>query len=61
MAPRLDALAKDTKYAILKVDVATWESPVAKQYNLHSLPHLQVYDASGKKIAEGKEAYKFIK
>jgi hypothetical protein len=61
LAPRLDALAKDTKYAVLKIDIAQWQSPVASQYKIRSVPFLQAYDASGKLIAEGKEAYKYIK
>lgn len=61
LAPKLDAMSKDTKYAILKVDIANWKSPVAQKYNLHSIPHLKVYDGSGKLLAEGDRAYKYIK
>jgi thiol-disulfide isomerase/thioredoxin len=61
LAPKLDAMSQNTKYAILKVDIANWKSPVAQKYNLHSIPHLKVYDASGRLIAEGDAAYKYIK
>ena len=61
MAPRLDALAQNTKYAVLKIDIAKWESPVSKQYAIQSIPFLRAYDASGKMIAEGKDVYKYIK
>ena len=62
MAPRLDAQAqKNTNYAILHVDIKSWGSPVATQFHIQSIPLLQVYDASGKLVAEGKKAYKYVK
>ena len=62
MAPRLVALAqKNTQFALLQVDIASWDSPVAKRYQLHSIPHLKVYDGTGKLLAEGQEAYRYIK
>lgn len=61
MAPRLVALSQNTQYAILRVDIARWGSAVAKQYDIHSVPHLKVFDASGKLVAEGKEAYRYLK
>ena len=61
LAPKLDAMSKDTKYAILKVDIANWKSPVAQKYHLNSIPHLKVYDGSGKLLAEGQNAYKYVK
>jgi thiol-disulfide isomerase/thioredoxin len=33
-----------------------WESPVAKEFQLDSIPHFKVYDAQGKLMAEGDEA-----
>ncbi|MBS2040949.1 hypothetical protein JST97_38540 [bacterium] len=62
MAPRLDAQAqKDHSIAVLHVDIATWKSPVARHYNLHSIPHLQVYDSNGILLAEGQAAYRYVK
>ena len=49
----MEDLARKKKYALLKVDVARWDSPVARQFNIRSLPHLMVYDRSGAKVAEG--------
>lgn len=62
MAPRLDAQAqKDTSIAVLHVDIASWDSPVARRYQLRSIPYLQVYDAKGRLLAEGKDAYRYVK
>ena len=33
-----------------------WKSPVAAQYNLHSIPHLVVFDPSGKIVAEDRDS-----
>ena len=52
----MEALAKQKKYAFLKIDVARWGSPVAQQFNIRSLPHLMIYDGAGKKVAEGSQA-----
>lgn len=49
----MEALAGKKKYALLKVDIARWDSPVARQFNIRSIPHLMVYDRSGTKVAEG--------
>ena len=31
-----------------------WQSPVAQQYDLHSIPHFKVYSPAGKLLAEDK-------
>ena len=33
-----------------------WKSPVARQYELRSIPHFKVFGPNGKLIAEGQEA-----
>lgn len=33
-----------------------WDSPVCKQYNIHSLPYLMLYGPDGKLIAQGSAA-----
>ncbi len=42
------------------VKVIDWQSPVAKQYDLPSTPHLKVYGPDGKLVAEGKPAYQMV-
>jgi thiol-disulfide isomerase/thioredoxin len=50
--------------AVIKVDInrkgikgIDWSSPVARQYNLRSIPHFQIYDGNGRLLKEGQEAY----
>ncbi len=45
--------------AVVKVDInrpdrhrIDWDSPVAKQYEMHSIPHFKIYGPDGKLIAE---------
>jgi thiol-disulfide isomerase/thioredoxin len=49
--------------AVVSVDInrpgvkgIDWESPVARQYEMHSIPHFKVFGPDGKLIAEGDKA-----
>jgi len=49
---------------VVKVDInrpdvkgIDWESPVAKQFELHSIPHFKVYGPDGKLLGEDKIAF----
>ncbi len=53
--------AKRDDIVVVKVDInrpdirgIDWQSPVAQQYDLHSIPHFKVYSPAGKLIAEDK-------
>ena len=51
MSPQLEELAKeDPDIFLRKVDIVNWESEVAKQYDLHSIPNVRVYDRKGKQV-----------
>ena len=59
--------AANTKIAISRLEIdrpgstgIDWQSPLARQYNLTSVPHFKVYDASGKLLAEGEPARKLV-
>lgn len=39
--------------AIRKVDIVRWDSPVASQFRLRSIPHLKLLDTDGAVLAEG--------
>ena len=55
--PRLKEMCQaDPDKVVLKVDIKDWDSPVAKQYDIHSLPHFQIYDQQGQKLHEGDRA-----
>jgi hypothetical protein len=37
-----------------------WESPVAEQYELRSLPYFKIYSPEGKLLVEGQEARQVV-
>ncbi len=65
---KLEALgAKNPKVAICRVELdrpgsagIDWQSPLARQYNLSSVPHFKVYEADGKLLAEGEAARRLV-
>jgi len=64
VAPRLEKLdAKRDDLVVIRVDInrpgvqgIDWNSTVARQYGLRSIPHFVIYSPDGKKAAEGQEA-----
>lgn len=68
IAPLLEQLARlNTEVVVNKVDInrpgvsgIDGASPVVAQYHLDSIPHFVVYDASGKKVAEGEAARNYV-
>ena len=53
MAPHLEDMAKDDPDIFLrKIDIVNWESEVAKQYELRSIPNVRVFDRKGKQVGE---------
>ncbi len=53
--PHVDRLAEshEAELAVRKVDVIDWESPVARQYRIDSLPHFKLYGPNGELLAAG--------
>lgn len=58
--PILEQIARHApdRLAIRKVNVLSWDSPVARQYGLTALPHLLLYSPDGRLIAEGEAAWR---
>jgi len=64
ISPLLSKLdAKKDDIVIIKVDInrkgvrgIDWGSPLARQFNLSSIPHFKIYDGSGKLLLEGENA-----
>lgn len=51
ISPVLEQMAKsDPDIALRKVDIVNWESAVVKQYNIHSIPRVEVYNRAGKLV-----------
>jgi thiol-disulfide isomerase/thioredoxin len=59
LGPALEKLASRNtdKLAIRKVDIVDWTMPVAEQYGVQELPYLILYDAGGRKVADGEKVY----
>ncbi|CAM2009222.1 thioredoxin family protein [Acanthopleuribacter pedis] len=55
ITPQLEALARKYpgRVALRKIDIKNWNSDVAKQYNIRSIPHVVLYDHKGKKKVDG--------
>jgi len=68
IAPYLEKLAKARPdIHVIRIDInrkghrgIDWGSPIAKQFNLRSIPHFILVDGEGKVLKEGKPAYKKI-
>lgn len=68
IAPYLHKLhAKLDDLVVVEVDInrpetrgIDWRSPVARQYEMNSIPHFKIFDGSGKLSAEGDPAYRQI-
>jgi thiol-disulfide isomerase/thioredoxin len=51
LSPRLEQMARnDPEIALRKIDIANWRTAVAQQFNIHSIPQVNVYDRSGRLI-----------
>jgi thiol-disulfide isomerase/thioredoxin len=68
IAPRVKALHETrSDLAVVEVNVnrpgivgIDWQSPVARQYGLESIPHFKVFGPDGKLMAEGDDAYEMV-
>lgn len=68
IAPKLEKLhAERADIAVVKVDInrpdvkgIDWKSPVARQYDLQSIPHFKIYGPDGRLVVEGDEARKMV-
>jgi thiol-disulfide isomerase/thioredoxin len=63
--PRMEQLhAKSGDVAVVEVDInrpdvkgIDWQSPVAREFGLESIPHFKVFGPDGKLVEEGEPAY----
>lgn len=68
ISPRLEALDKKRDdLVVVKVDInrpgvvgIDWQSPVAEQFRLKTIPHFRIYSPDGKLQLEGDPAYEKI-
>ena len=61
LEPRILDLAgrHSDQLAVRKIDIINWDSPVAKQYGMSSIPHLVLYGPDGSRLAAG-DAYSVL-
>lgn len=68
IAPYLEKLVKvRSDIHVIRIDInrkghsgIDWGSPIAKQFNLRSIPHFILVDGEGKILKDGKSAYKRV-
>ncbi len=51
VSPSLEQMANtDPEIALRKIDIVNWNTAVAKQYNIHSIPQVNVYNRGGRLV-----------
>jgi thioredoxin 1 len=51
LSPRLDQMARtDPEIALRKIDIVNWKTAVARQFNLHSIPQVNIYNRRGQLV-----------
>src|SRR5204862_6163396 len=51
LSPSLEQMARtDPEIALRKIDIVNWNTAVVKQYNIHSIPHVNVYNRGGRLV-----------
>jgi len=51
LSPRLEQMMRtDPEIALRKIDIVNWNTAVARQFNVHSIPQVNVYDRSGRLV-----------
>jgi len=51
LSPSLEQMMRtDPEIALRKIDIVNWNTAVARQFNIHSIPQVNVYDRSGRLV-----------
>ncbi len=51
LSPSLEQMARsDPEIALRKIDIVNWKTAVVQQFNIHSIPQVNVYDHSGRLV-----------
>jgi thiol-disulfide isomerase/thioredoxin len=51
LSPSLEQMARtDPEIALRKIDIVNWKTPVVKQYNIRSIPQVNVYNRGGRLV-----------
>ena len=51
LSPSLEQMARSNpEIALRKIDIVNWKTAVAQQFNIHSIPQVNVYDRRGRLV-----------
>jgi len=51
LSPSLEQMARtDPEIALRKIDIVDWKTAVIRQYNIHSIPQVNVYNRRGQLV-----------
>jgi thiol-disulfide isomerase/thioredoxin len=51
LSPNLEQMARsDPEIALRKIDIVNWKTAVVQQFNVHSIPQVNVYDRNGRLV-----------
>ena len=51
LSPSLEQMARsDPEIALRKIDIVNWRTAVVQQFNIHSIPHVNIYDRGGRLV-----------
>ena len=51
ISPNLEQMARsDPEVALRKIDIVNWKTAVVQQFNIHSIPQVNIYDRSGRLV-----------
>src|SRR5260370_41846455 len=51
VSPSLEQMAKtDPQIVLRKIDIVDWKTAVVRQYNIHSIPQINVYNRGGRLV-----------
>ena len=51
LSPSLEQMARsDPEIALRKIDIVNWKTAVVQQFNIHSVPQVNIYDRSGRLV-----------
>ena len=51
LSPSLEQMMRtDPEIALRKIDIVNWNTAMARQFNVHSIPQVNVYDRSGRLV-----------
>ncbi len=62
LAPQLEALVSERPFVrLLRIDVKSWDSPVARQHEIQSLPQVWLYDGKERLTADQGRALALVR